>query len=92
MCSSDLANDFYQQVIISSMDGNWIDQVDRIEKIKVNAQQWGRSGRPQDLLHQEKAFEAYKDFLDKITLSTFDNLLLSKIFTNEKGQLVVVFN
>ena len=86
------ANDFYQQVIISSMDGNWIDQVDRIEKIKVNAQQWGRSGRPQDLLHQEKAFEAYKDFLDKITLSTFDNLLLSKIFTNEKGQLVVVFN
>ena len=86
------ANDFYQQVIISSMDGNWIDQVDRIEKIKVNAQQWGRSGRPQDLLHQEKAFEAYKDFLDKITLSAFDNLLLSKIFTNEKGQLVVVFN
>lgn len=86
------ANDFYQQVIISSMDGNWIDQVDRIEKIKINAQQWGRSGRPQDLLHQEKAFEAYKDFLDKITLSTFDNLLLSKIFTNEKGQLVVVFN
>ena len=86
------ANDFYQQVIISSMDGNWIDQVDRIEKIKVNAQQWGKSGRPQDLLHQEKAFEAYKDFLDKITLSAFDNLLLSKIFTNEKGQLVVVFN
>ena len=86
------ANDFYQQVIISSMDGNWIDQVDRIEKIKINAQQWGRSGRPQDLLHQEKAFEAYKDFLDKITLATFDNLLLSKIFTNEKGQLVVVFN
>ena len=41
---------------------------------------------------KKKAFEAYKDFLDKITLSTFDNLLLSKIFTNEKGQLVVVFN
>lgn len=74
------------------MDNCWIDQVDLIAKIKINSQQWTKTGRPEELIHHQVAFESFESFLNKVTLSIFDNLLLSKIFTNEEGQLIVVFN
>lgn len=85
-------NDFYRQIIISAMDNCWIDQVDIIEKLKISARGWSRAGRPQELLHNQAAYKLYLKFLRKITLNIFDNLMLSKININEKGQLVVVFN
>lgn len=85
-------NDFYRQIIISAMDSCWIDQVDIIEKLKISARGWNRAGRPQELLHHQAAFKLYLKFLDRITLAIFNNLMLSRINVNEKGQLVVVFN
>ena len=85
-------NNFYRQIIIAAMDGCWIDEVDKISKLKIEAHGWTNSGRPQDLLQQQAAFKMYLQFWDKITLAIFDNLLLSQININEKGQLVVVFN
>ena len=85
-------NDFYRQIIISAMDSCWIDQVDVIEKLKISARGWNRAGRPQELLHHQAAFKLYLKFLDKITLAVFNNLMLSRINVNEKGQLIVVFN
>lgn len=85
-------NEFYHQVMISAMDNCWIDQVDIIDKLKTESRSWGNMGRPQELLQNEAAFSSYLKFLDKIKLAIFDNLLLSQIFVNEKGELVVVFN
>ena len=78
--------------MISAMDNCWIDQVDIIDKLKTESRSWGNMGRPQELLQNEAAFSSYLKFLDKIKLAIFDNLLLSQIFVNEKGELVVVFN
>ena len=85
-------NNFYRQIMIAAMDGCWIDEVDKISKLKIEAHGWTNSGRPQDLLQHQAAFKMYLQFWDKITLAIFDNLLLSQININEKGQLVVVFN
>lgn len=85
-------NDFYRQIMISAMDSCWIDQVDVIEKLKISARNWNKAGRPQQLLHNQEAFKQYLKFLDKITLAIFNNLMLSRIYINEKGQLIVVFN
>lgn len=85
-------NNFYRQIIISSMDNCWIDEVDRISNLKIEAHGWQKSGRPQDLIEHQAAFDLYLKFWDEITLATFDNLLLSRINVNEKGQLVVIFN
>lgn len=85
-------NQFYRQVMISSMDNCWIDQVDIIDKIKINSKQWSMTGHPQELIHNQVGFKAFKKFLDKVNLATFDNLMLSKIYTDKDGQLIVLFN
>lgn len=85
-------NNFYHEVIVSAMDNCWIEQVDAIDKLKSEAKGWNKAGKPQELLQNEVAFSSYLKFLDKIKLGIFDNLLLSQIHINEKGQLIVVFN
>ena len=85
-------NDFYRQIIISAMDSCWIDQVDRIAKLKIESDGWQKSGRPQELIQHQAAFKLYLEFLDNIVVVAFDKLLLSQINVNKKGQLIVVFN
>ena len=85
-------NNFYHEVVVSAMDNCWIEQVDAIDKLKSEAKGWNKAGKPQELLQNEVAFSSYLKFLDKIKLGIFDNLLLSQIHINEKGQLIVVFN
>lgn len=85
-------NEFYRQVIISSMDSCWIDEVDKIDKLRIESQGWTKTTEPKELLQNRRAYKFYLEFLDKIKLSVFDNLLLSQINVDEKGQLVVIFN
>ncbi|WP_251717655.1 accessory Sec system translocase SecA2 [Lactobacillus agrestimuris] len=85
-------NKFYHQVMISAMDNCWIDQVDLIDKLKIEARGWNKTTRPAELLQNEAAFSSYLKFLDKMKVAIFNNLLLSQITINEKGQLVVIFN
>lgn len=85
-------NMFYHQIILSSLDKCWIDQVDFINKLSGYAEQWKYSGRPQDYIYEKKAYDAFLAMRKRSKFMIIDNLLLSSIYSNDKGQLIVKFN
>lgn len=85
-------NMFYRQVILNSLDACWLDEVGFINDLRVYASNWGFSGRVPDYLYQKTAYDQFVKMLHQEKISIVRNLLLSTIYINDKGQLIVVFN
>src|SRR5699024_10640820 len=85
-------NMYYQQVILTSMDKCWIDQVDYMNKLRTYTSGWANSGRDPDYVYQSTAYNSFKEFWDKVKLDCVERMMFSEIHINKKGQLVVMFN
>ena len=85
-------NMYYQQVILTSMDKCWIDQVDYMNKLRTYTSGWANSGRDPDYVYQSTAYNSFKEFWDKVKLDCVERMMFSEIHINKKCQLVVMFN
>lgn len=85
-------NHFYHTALLSAMDSCWIDEVDYLTKLKVYLNSWSTSGRDSGYIYQVRAYHQYQKMIQQIRVQAIDKLLLSTITTNEKNELVVLFN
>lgn len=85
-------NMFYRQIVLASLDKCWIDQVDYMNKLRSYTDQWKYSGRTPDYIYEKKAYDSFLKMRQNIKLKVIENLLLSPIYLNDKGQLIVKFN
>ena len=63
-----------------------------LTNLRAEVQPWAMAGRDPSFEYQQRAFNAYRKMLLKAKLRALDNLLLSTIKVNKKGELVVSFN
>lgn len=84
-------NQFYHRVVLASLDKCWIDQVDYMTNLKIYTQQWSYSGRDPDYIYEKKAYDSFIKMEQREKYSILEGLLLSPIYLNDKGQLIVQF-
>ncbi|MCI1525171.1 MAG: accessory Sec system translocase SecA2 [Lactobacillus crispatus] len=92
MINEEQLNRYYRQVILNAMDTCWIDQVDRMDKLPIYSQRWSVSNRLQDYIYEKKAYEFYLQMNKKIQVRIIESVLLSTVYSNDKNQLIVLFN
>lgn len=84
-------NQFYHKVILAAIDQCWINQVDFITNLRIYTQPWSYSGRDPDYIYERDAYNAFLKMQKQEKFSIMDGLLLSPIYINDKGQLIVQF-
>lgn len=84
-------NSFYHQVILSALDNCWIDEVDYVDKLRAYSLQWKFSGRDINFIHESQAFEAFKKMLEREKFTIVESLMLSPIYVNNEGKIIVKF-
>ncbi|MGN1272024.1 MAG: accessory Sec system translocase SecA2 [Lactobacillus sp.] len=84
-------NSFYHQVILSALDSCWIDEVDYVDKLRAYSLQWKFSGRDINFIHESQAFKAFKRMLEREKFTIVESLMLSPIYVNNEGKIIVKF-
>lgn len=84
-------NQFYRKAILAAIDLCWVDEVDYLENIKTRLQPFQIMQRDPGYLAQVDALQSYEKMLQRARIHTINNLLLSRITHNKKGELVVLF-
>lgn len=92
MINEEQLNRYYRQVILNVMDTCWIDQVDRMDKLPIYSEQWSFSNRLPDYIYEKKAYKFYLLMNSKIKVRIIESVLLSTVYSNDKNQLIVLFN
>lgn len=85
-------NKYYHQIMLSTIDNCWIDQVDYMNKLRIYSTQWQFSGRMPDYVYEKFAYDEYLRMEKRIKTNAVRSALLSPIYVNDKGQLIVEFN
>lgn len=85
-------NMFYRQVFLNSLDGCWLEQVDYLNHLSIYTSSWASSGRLPDYIYAKRAYDSFAKMQEKEKYAIVKNLLLSTIYLNNKGQLIVGFN
>lgn len=85
-------NQFYHQVVLATIDNCWIDQVDYMNNLRIYTSQWQFSGRSPDYIYEKEAYEEYLRMKERIKSNVVRSVLLSPIYVNDKGQLLVEFD
>ncbi|QLL73247.1 accessory Sec system translocase SecA2 [Lactobacillus crispatus] len=85
-------NQFYHQIFLTVLDNDWIDQVDYMNNLRIYTSQWQFSGRSSDYVYEKEAYASFSREKKKARRDIINSLLLSPIYLNSKGQLIVEFS
>lgn len=92
LVNNEQLNHFYRSSLLNAIDSCWMDEMELLTNLRAEVQPWAMAGRDPSFEYQQRAFNAYRKMLLKAKLRALDNLLLSTIKVNKKGELVVSFN
>lgn len=92
LVNNEQLNHFYRSSLLNAIDSCWMDEMELLTNLRIEVQPWAMAGRDPSFEYQQRSFAAYKKMLLRAKLRALDNLLLSTIKVNKKGELVVSFN
>lgn len=92
LVNNEQLNPFYRSSLLNAIDSCWMDEMELLTNLRAEVQPWAMAGRDPSFEYKQWAFTAYRKMLLKAKLRALDNLLLSTIKVNKKGELVVSFN
>ena len=67
-------------------------EMEYLTNLSSEVKPFGMAGRQPEYEYQSRAFDKFKQMLEKAKVLTIDNFLLSTISVNKKGELVVFYN
>lgn len=85
-------NQFYRSAMLTALDDTWMGQMQYLSNLRIIVQPFKLAGRDPGFEYQDRAFNEFKKMLLRAKLATLDNICLSHININRKGQLVVHYN
>lgn len=92
LINNEQLNRFYHSCLLGALDHCWMDQMDYLTNLRPAVKLLASANRDPSYEFQDRAFKEYKKMLLHAKLLAIDNLMLSTIDVNKKGELVVSFN